>query len=136
MSKLYNKYQTLKHTNSSKVYLFKSGIFYLFLDKDAIEISNILGLKLTSLNESIKKCGFPSSKLSKYTELLEHLNIDYQIIDENLNSIHLQENYIKQNDIISIIDSIKKIDPDKLSPIQAFELIRNYHEILVNMENK
>ena len=135
MSKLYNKYQKLKQIDSSKIYLFKSGIFYLFLDKDAIQISQILGLKLTALNENIQKCGFPVSKLSKYTELLEHCNLEYQIVDENLNSIHLQQDYIKQNDVISIIESIKKVDLNKLSPIQAFELIRNYHETLRNLED-
>lgn len=135
MSKLYNKYQKLKQLDSSKVYLFKSGIFYLFLDKDAIRISEKLGLKLTALNEKVQKCGFPVAKLSKYTELLNHCNIEYQIVDENLNSINLQQDYIKQNDVISIIESIKKVDLNKLSPIQAFELIRNYHETLIKMED-
>ena len=50
MSKLYNNYLALKKENESTLFLFKSGIFYIFLDEDATKISNILGLKLTMLN--------------------------------------------------------------------------------------
>ena len=45
MSKLYKKYMSLKINDSSKVYLFKSGIFYIFLDDDARTMSPILNLK-------------------------------------------------------------------------------------------
>lgn len=58
MSKLYEKYKNLKSENATKLYLFKSGIFYIFLDEDAIKMSNLLNLKLTNLNETIVKCGF------------------------------------------------------------------------------
>ena len=30
MSKLYKKYLELKKTDSSKIYLFRSGLFYIF----------------------------------------------------------------------------------------------------------
>lgn len=59
MSKLYEKYKSLKSENNDKLYLFKSGIFYIFLDEDAKKMSNFLNLKLTNLNESICKCRFP-----------------------------------------------------------------------------
>jgi DNA mismatch repair ATPase MutS len=136
MSKLFNKYQKLKKTNSSKIYLFKSGIFYIFLDDDAKKISNSLGLKLTPLNDCVQKCGFPASKLSKYTEQLNNLNFDYQIIDENLNDVNIQEDYIKQNDIISIVNSIKKLDMNKITPMQAFTLLLDYNKTLNNMEEQ
>lgn len=58
MSKLYEKYSQLKRLDSSKYYLFQSGIFYIFIDQDAIFMSSALNLKLTHLNNEILKCGF------------------------------------------------------------------------------
>lgn len=131
MSKLYKKYLVLKETDSSKIYLFKSGIFYLFIADDAICVSEKLGLKLVNLNETVKKCGFPASNLSKYTNILENLNISYKIVDENLNVVSLKNDYIQNSEIINIIDSIKKLNLDNISPIQAFTILNNYHKKLI-----
>lgn len=35
MSKLYDKYLELKKKDESKMYLFRCGNFYIFLDEDA-----------------------------------------------------------------------------------------------------
>ena len=43
MSKLYNKYLNLKEMDSSKLYLFKNGIFYIFISDDAVSVSETLG---------------------------------------------------------------------------------------------
>lgn len=53
MSKLYQTYAALKMQNSSQLYLFKSGIFYIFLDEDAKLISTKFNLKLTNLNSML-----------------------------------------------------------------------------------
>ena len=53
MSKLYEKYLVLKQRETNKLYLFKSGIFYLFLDDDAKKVSSLLNLKLTNLNKNV-----------------------------------------------------------------------------------
>lgn len=87
MGKLYTKYLHLKQENSDISYAFKVGIFYIFIDKDAEFISNKLGLKLTPLNDTILKCGFPVSKLSKYTELLENEHINFKLVDNNLSVV-------------------------------------------------
>lgn len=70
MSKLYKRYLQLKQVDDSKIYLFKSGIFYIFLQDDAIKMSNLLKLKLTNLNETVVKCGFPVKNLNKYLDLI------------------------------------------------------------------
>ena len=49
MSKLYKKYNELKSTNNNQLYLFKSGMFLIFLDNDAKLVSKELNLKLTKL---------------------------------------------------------------------------------------
>ena len=60
MSKLYKKYISLKIENPNKIYLFRVGIFYIFLDDDARLMWTILKLKLTKLNSVIFKCYFIS----------------------------------------------------------------------------
>ncbi len=130
MSKLYNKYLYLKESDSSKCYLFKVGIFYIFLDADARKISEILGLKLTNLNESVVKCGFPSSTISKYINLLDAANISYQIVDENLNSVTTQKEYLSNVNATIILDTIKKADLNNLSPINAFNMICKFKNLL------
>ena len=74
MSKLYDAYKYCKKNNNEErtLFLFKAGIFYLFLDEDAKIASNILNLKLTYLNDTVLKCGFPTSALNKYSILLAH----------------------------------------------------------------
>ena len=59
MSKLYNIYLQEKSKNKDNILLFKSGIFYISIDDDALKLSSLFHLKLTNLNDSIKKCGFP-----------------------------------------------------------------------------
>ena len=70
MSKLYNEYLKRKKIDNNKYYLFKSGLFYIFIDEDAKYISNITLLKLTNLNNNVVKCGFPSNSLDKYLDFL------------------------------------------------------------------
>ena len=81
MSKLVNCYKNLKSNDSSSLYLFKSGVFYIFLDEDAKIISNLLHLKLTNLNSEIQKCGFPANSLEKYLALLKLIPYEVKIID-------------------------------------------------------
>ena len=50
MSKLYSEYIKRKKIDDSKYYLFKSGVFYIFLSDDAKNISNITSLSITNLN--------------------------------------------------------------------------------------
>ena len=66
MSKLYNQYINLKANNPEKYFLFKNGLFFIFLDDDAKLMSQLLNLKLSPLNANIVKCGFPENSLEKY----------------------------------------------------------------------
>ena len=63
MSKLYEKYKSLKENDNSKLYLFKSGIFYIFLEEDAKKMSSFFNLKLSKLNETVVKCRISCTKL-------------------------------------------------------------------------
>ncbi len=105
--KLYYKYKLLKLQNNSKKYLFKSGNFYVFLDEDAIEISKVTVLKLTSFG-NIVKCGFPVSSLDKYLKILKNIGLDVVVIERcediinDLSDVGLDK--LSKEELISIIE--------------------------------
>jgi len=76
MSKLYDLYLKKKNENNNKYYLFKNGMFYIFIDDDARYVSNVTLLKLTNYGKDTVKCGFSESKLDNYLELFKNLDID------------------------------------------------------------
>ena len=94
MSKLYQTYAALKMQDSSQLYLFKSGIFYIFLDEDAKLISTKFNLKLTNLNSIVVKCGFPTSQIEKYTNLFNIANISFKIVDVQKNELYSPKDFI------------------------------------------
>lgn len=128
MSKLFDKYTELKRNNPNKYYLFKSGIFYIFIDQDAIHMSPILNLKLTHLNEKILKCGFPINNIDKYSSIFKTLQLDIYIVESN----HSQNSQsIKCNEFILNIDTkkflqdISSINPYSFSIAEAFQYLED-----------
>lgn len=128
MSKLYNKYLELKSKDNNLLYLFKSGMFYIFLAEDAKIISKEFNLKLTNFNDTVLKCGFPCNSLDKYSKLLDEQKINYQIIDGVV--INSKSQYIENQNIQSTLEQIKKLDINKLTPLKAFEIISNLQKQL------
>ncbi len=60
MSKFYDKYKELKQNSPNTLFLFKAGIFLLFIAEDAKIASSLLSLKLGNLNSEVVKCRFSS----------------------------------------------------------------------------
>ena len=123
MSKLYQKYIALKVQNSKQLYLFKSGIFYIFLDEDAKLMSPRLNLKLTNLNSMVVKCGFPASQLEKYIKLIKSTNFPFKIIELSDNTAYLPNDYILNSKITSLLEKIASVDSYDLSISSAYEFI-------------
>lgn len=118
MSKLYMKYLKKKNEDNDKYYLFRSGMFYIFLQDDAINISNKVGLKLTRLNDEVVKCGFPSNSLDKYLKIFSSMNIDIKVIDDD-------------RDVCKrIIKMIRDIDIDNISPVKSLEILDKFKRLL------
>ena len=135
MSKLYSIYLSEKEKNNSNTLLFKSGIFYLALDKDAIFLSNTFGFKLTNLNNNIKKCGFPCNSLDKYLNLFKSYNLSINIIDlENYTKYSLKDFKCNKN-TTELLDFIKDIDIDNLSISEAYKLLENIKEKAEKLNN-
>lgn len=122
MSKLYEKYLLLKSKNINTIYLFKNGIFYILLDNDARIMSTLLNLKLTNLNDTVVKCGFPVNNLDKYLTLIKNLGYDVCVIDNPLNEFS-KSNYIINSKIKNFFKELSCIDTNSLSINEAFLLI-------------
>lgn len=138
MSKMYKRYVELKKENSSKIYLFKSGIFYIFLDDDAKKMSAVLNLRLTSLNADVLKCGFPVNNLEKYLSLLKNSGYDVNLV-ENINTTPISpKNYLLNSSIHDLLNDISIIKVDELSIKEAYSLLEVFcnksKKILTDME--
>ena len=138
MSKIYNIYLDLKqkHPSDNTLYLFKSGIFFIFIDEDALIASNILGLKLGKLNDTIFKCGFPISSLEKYTKLLQNTKYHLEIIDTNSLSTHTSTDYIYNDEIKKIINNVLSIDVNTLSISETYDFLYNLQKDLEKFSQK
>ena len=125
MSKLYQTYAALKMQDSSQLYLFKSGIFYIFLDEDAKLISTKFNLKLTNLNSIVVKCGFPTSQIEKYTNLFNIANISFKIVDVQKNELYSSKDFILDKNILSFLQKISSTNAYALSISEAYDFIES-----------
>ncbi len=124
MSKLYKKYVLLKVNDSSKIYLFKCGIFYIFIHDDARIMSDFLNLKLTPLNPIIMKCGFPVKSADKYLNILKNSEYNIEIVPpDDISSPTNIKNYITYQNIYNIVNNFLNVNVDELSISQAFDLL-------------
>lgn len=125
MSKLQKSYINLKSKDADKIYLFKSGMFYLALADDCEKLSSVFGFKKTKLNEEIEKCGFPISRLGFYVGQLEKRKIPFQIIDDDYSKIENYSDYMNNSKLKKIISEIKDLDLDNITFKQAYEFLEN-----------
>lgn len=123
MSKLYDKYSILKKKDSSKFYLFQSGIFYIFIDEDAIFMSSALNLKLTHLNNTIVKCGFPVQNIDKYFSIFKTLGFDVEIVSNDFSNNSNYNNSISNDRIIKFLETLSSIDVNTFSVRDAYEYL-------------
>lgn len=124
MSKLYKTYKSLKQNNPNKIYLFKSGMFYIGLQEDAQKLSDIFGFKITKLNEEVNKVGFPANRLEYYSGKLDVMdNVKYEIVDSNYGTISNYNDYLNNVKLKNITDSILKLDLDNTTFRQAFDFL-------------
>ena len=139
MSKIYNKYIQLKNSKTyveNTLYLFKYGIFFVFIDEDAKIISNYLHLKLSNLNNNVVKCGFPVNSLDKYMNLFK--NIPYKIEIVNLeNNTNLSPNYyVYYENIQKITNELASVNIDSLSISQTYDLLYKTQNKINNLNKE
>lgn len=123
MSKLIKIYESLKEKDNETMYLFKSGIFYIFLDEDAKKMSENLGFKITNLNQEHIKCGFPSNSFDKYMSKIEALEHKVQIVNPNNDVPYTVKNFSSNLDIQNLLNEITSVDVKQLSVRDAYSFI-------------
>ena len=133
MSTLYNTYLSLKKINSQTIYLFKSGIFLIAIDKDANILSDIFKFKLSNLTNTIAKCGFPVSSFDKYSKLFKLYNLDVKVIDCKMKTSYKLNEYRQNQDIVKIIELISSVDIDNLSVLEAYKFIETLKNKALNL---
>ncbi len=139
MSKLFDNYLNLKATEkdaNNTLYIFKSGIFFIFLDNDARIASKLLNLKLTYLTENIIKCGFPINSLEKYTNILNKTSYKIKIIDTAKNYIYTFDDYKLDKKIEELLSVINSVDINSLSVKEAYDFIDFLKEYTQNIFGK
>lgn len=117
MSNIYNKYKRLKEENSEKMYLFKNGNFYIFLGEDADKINEYVVLKKTMFCKEAMKCGFPIQSFDDYMKVFHNHGLSIEVIDR-----------FEENDSTEILDYLKKMDLDKITPLKALNLLYEIQE--------
>lgn len=141
MSKLYECYLNLKatETNSNNtLYIFKSGIFFIFLDNDAKIASKLLNLKITYLTEDVIKCGFPINALEKYTNILKRTPYNFKIVDNIKNSIYSVKDYELDQKAKELLSKIANIETNSLSVKEAYdfiEIIKDSANLIIGKDN-
>lgn len=110
MGRLIDQYYFLKEQNNKKRYVFKSGLFYIFLNDDAKYVSEKYNLKLTSFGNEVK-VGFPVSAKEKYMLMFKNENIEI-VSNDTIQS--------ESNKIIKILNNI---DLDNISPKEAIDVL-------------
>lgn len=111
------KYKKLKERDPKKLYLFECGNFYIFIGEDSTYINNYMVLKTTKFSNEYNKCGFPKNKIEEYKKVFKNLKLNVEIIN-------------KEEDINKIINYIKNIDTDCLSPIESLNILKKVKDLI------
>ena len=123
MSNLYKKYMSLKIEDSNYFYLFENGIFFIFISDDAKFMADKLNLKLTNLNSSIVKCGFPVSQLNKYLYIFDKENYKVKIVNSKSMLSYSQKDYLTNNKIKKLLKKLSTTNSSNLSISQTYDFI-------------
>ena len=118
MSKIYNEYLKLKSIDSSKLYLFKSGKFYIFLGDDCDLINEYVVLKKTPFCKETSKCGFPINSLEQYLKVFNNHKLNIEIIEEII------------QDEKNIIKELEKIDINNITPLESIVILKKLKDLL------
>lgn len=120
MSKIYAKYLELKENDDTKLYLFKSGKFYIFIADDCDLINEYVVLKKVKFTNDVYKCGFPENVLDDYLRVFKNHNLNVEVVENT-----------KLNNL-SVYEIINNTDINKITPIEALKILENLKEIVKN----
>lgn len=117
MSKILDKYNELKEKDKEKMYMFKSGKFYIFVSEDCDRINEYVVLKKVEFSNTYK-CGFPDIALDDYLRVFKNHNLDIEIItDFTLDNGNVE-------------DIIRSVDINNTTPMEALKVLVKLKRIL------
>lgn len=129
MSKLLNKYKECKLKDETKVYMFESGIFYIFVNEDAKMVSDKINLKLTNVNDYYK-CGFPIKSKDKYFTYLTDNNIDFELVKITDGKSKIINDIPEKRAENEIIRKLKSINVEYLMDSEAKDFLYELKELI------
>lgn len=145
MGKIYNKYMELKneHAGSKEILLFKSGMFYIMIEEDAMISSKISGLKIIKFGKTGIKTGFPIESLNKFKGILDNVDNSYSFFlveEENIekgdnnsefNAYDKLEKVVKENKVLKqkVLKLVKQINSSNIYELSLNELSKYINEI-------
>lgn len=136
MSKLYDTYLALKKQDSKTIYLFKSGIFFIALADDAHTLSDSFDFKLSNLNPTVVKCGFPCNSFYKYYPMFQSCHMEVKIIEPEANTLYTINEYSQKQEVSDLFEYILSIDVDNLSVSNAYKLIEDLKSKVLKINAK
>ena len=130
MSKIVDQFNQLKLIEPDRVILFRVGAFYISLNEDAHLLAKNYNLKLTHFAKDTVKCGFPTSRLNHYLQLLTNDNIKQNVIESKISSKQDMRNLpleIILNESEELVKDISNIDINNLTFKSAFDILYEIH---------
>jgi len=121
--------ETLQEQNSQKIILVKNGIFFVAIGKDALVLSDQIGLKRTCMKEKLCKVGFLVKSSEKYIKILQEKNLSFGLYvidkkDEKIEEIYTYEgsNIEEERTCLNCEECMQKKDTDE----DIIERLRNF----------
>ena len=99
-------------------------------------LSSKFKFKLTNLNNSILKCGFPVSSIDKYIKLFSFNNIKFEIVNLEENILYQPQDFALNKEIENLLDSISSVDINNLSVSKAYEFIETIQNQTEKIQNE
>ncbi len=121
--------KTLQEQNAKKIILVKNGIFFVAIGKDALILSDQIGLKRTCMKEKLCKVGFLVKSSEKYIKILQEKNLSFGLYvidkkDEKIEEIYTYEgsNIEEERMCLNCEECMQKKDTDE----DIIERLRNF----------
>ncbi len=121
--------KTLQEQNTKKIILVKNGIFFVAIGKDALILSDQIGLKRTCMKEKLCKVGFLVKSSEKYIKILQEKNLSFGLYvidkkDEKIEEIYTYEgnNIEEKRTCLNCEECMQKKDTDE----DIIERLRNF----------
>ncbi len=96
--------ELLQIKEKGRIVFCNAGEFYVAIGKDAVLLSELLGLKVSCLKAEVCKVGFPIKSLEKYANLVMQKRYGYIVyyFNKEKASLEIVESYIgeKTNNIV------------------------------------